>query len=330
MANIFISYNRKSETVAKSLVNDIELLGHSVWFDKELSGGQAWWSQILAWIRDCDIFVFVLDPEALKSTACQRELGYAEDLGRPILPILISEAVSTNLLPPALSTIQLVDYRKEDRDAALRLARALATVPPAGPLPDPLPGPPDVPISYLGSLAEQVETMATLNYEQQCALLVNLKRGLHDPGTADDTRALLARLRKRADLFATIGEEIDELRAIAQQALSAPRSPAKMEQPPPEQERRGGGMLSKPWIFPLALLLCAVLILSGMAISLMFCEEALSELSLYGIDFIFAEAPLFLYLGILLTVAGSCGLFLVIKAKHRSAKGGETGASDRT
>ena len=99
----------------------------------ELSGGQAWWDQILASIRDCDVFVFVLTPEALISTACKREFGYAADLGKPILPVLVSAGVSTNLLPPALSQIQFVDYRNQNRDATIRLARAFTTIPPPQP-----------------------------------------------------------------------------------------------------------------------------------------------------------------------------------------------------
>jgi hypothetical protein len=43
MSKIFISYSRESEAKAKSLVDDFESLGHDVWFDRELSGGQAWW-----------------------------------------------------------------------------------------------------------------------------------------------------------------------------------------------------------------------------------------------------------------------------------------------
>jgi hypothetical protein len=52
------------------------------------------------------VFVFLLDPKAPNSTACQREFGYAADLGKTILPILAADGVSTNLLPPELSQIQ--------------------------------------------------------------------------------------------------------------------------------------------------------------------------------------------------------------------------------
>ena len=208
---VFISYSRKSDATTKSLASDIVALGYSAWFDKELSGGQTWWDQILEHIRDCQLFVLVLDPESLNSTACKREYTYAANLGKPILPVLVSEGISDNLLPQALSKIQYVDYRTQDRDAALRLARAIAAAPPATKLPDPLPSPPEVPISYLGSLAEAVETSAALSFEEQSALVVDLKTCKQTPDTSDDARMLLTRLRRRRDLYAPIADEIDSL-----------------------------------------------------------------------------------------------------------------------
>lgn len=227
--NVFISYSRKSDTSAKHIASDIVALGYSAWFDKELSGGQTWWDQILEHIRDCRLFVLVLDPESLNSTACKREYTYAAELGKPIVPVLVSDQISDNLLPQALSKIQYVDYRSEDRDAALRLARAIATTPPAPPLPDPLPPPPEVPLSYLGTLAESIETSATLSFEEQSALVVDLKSCLHAPDTADDARMLLGLLRKRRDLYAPIADEIDGLsgryESASQGSARAPDEP---------------------------------------------------------------------------------------------------------
>ena len=39
MLNIFISYHHQCEAIVRTLVEDIEVLGHTVWFDEELSGG---------------------------------------------------------------------------------------------------------------------------------------------------------------------------------------------------------------------------------------------------------------------------------------------------
>jgi hypothetical protein len=229
MSSIFVCYNRQSEAIVKTLIEDVETLGHTVWFDQDLTGGQAWWDHILATVLNCDIFIFVLDPRALSSNACKGEYSYAADLGKPILPILVAEGVSTTLLPPALSQIHVVDYRKQDREAGLRLARAIAAVPPPKPLPDPLPTPPNAPISYIGRLAEQIETTETLSYDRQSTLVFDLKQSLRDPEHADDGRALLATLRKRRDVYASIAQEIDELFGNIRKV---PEESTKVAQPP--------------------------------------------------------------------------------------------------
>ena len=231
MASVFISYSRRNEPVVRSLAKDIEELGHDVWFDKELSGGQVWWDRILESIRGCDFFVFALAQPSLDSIACKLEADYAEDLGKTVLPILVDDGVSTNLLRPALSKIQHVDYRQQDRNALLSLMKSFSHLPPAGPLPDPLPTPPDAPISYLSTLAERVSAAASLDYEGQSRLIIDLKGALRDPETADDARTLLERLRRRNDLYAKIAEEIDEILEVPGGATrnipSRPQSPAQ-------------------------------------------------------------------------------------------------------
>ena len=57
MSNIFISYNHQKVDDTKVVAGAIEALGHTVWFDKELRGGQVWWDEILAAVRECDVFV---------------------------------------------------------------------------------------------------------------------------------------------------------------------------------------------------------------------------------------------------------------------------------
>ena len=241
MSAICLSYSRQSKEIVRTLADDIEALGHTVWFDQELTGGQAWWDQILERVRDCEVFVFALAPEALNSTACKREYQYAADLGKPILPVLVAEGVSINLLPPALSAIQFVDYQEQDRNAAFRLAKAIYTIPPPGPLPDPLPVPPEVPISYLGGLAEQVRTTSTtLGFEEQSALVVKLKRSLSEPESTAD--ALLESLRKRRDLFADMRDEIDEplsgTKRTASPSPSVPDSEAPTRHKSQRQKKR--------------------------------------------------------------------------------------------
>ncbi len=213
----------------------LKLLGQTVWFDQELSGGQVWWNQILEAIRNCDVFIFVLSPDSLNSVACKLEYKYAAELGKSILPVLIAEGVSFNLLSPALSQVQFVDYLKRDRDAAFRLAKALTVTPSSQTLPSPLPLPPDVPISYLGGLTEQIETTYNLSYEEQSTLVVNLRQGIRDPETSADTLTLLKRFRCRKDLFATIAEEIDEVLESTIKSTVTTSQSSEAERPPQKQ-----------------------------------------------------------------------------------------------
>ncbi len=251
MSTIFISYSRQSETIVATLGSDLETLGHSVWFDQELSGGQAWWDQILEQVSNLDVFVFALAPKALDSAACKREYQYAPDLGKPILPVLVAEGVSTNLLPPALSAIQFVDYRERGPDATLRLARAINEVPPPKPLPDPLPAAPEVPISYLGGLSEQVETRSTLSLEEQRALVFDLKRSLRESENADDALTLLGKLRKRRDVLADIRDEIDEIVASRTQTPSpSSTTPQPTEQPTPDVPKPCADVRPRPIVLP--------------------------------------------------------------------------------
>jgi hypothetical protein len=350
MLSIFISYNRMSEAVAKNLINDIKLLGHDVWFDQELSGGQAWWDQILLKIRECDLFVFILNPESLNSTPCKLEFSYADSLGKSILPVIVSGEISPALLPPALSQIQFVDYKKMDRDAAFSLARALGSISPPRPLPDPLPEAPQPPISYIGSLAEQIETTSDLSYEKQCALLVDLKRGLRCSRSTDDTRTLLKRLRKRNDLFASIGEEIDELMVSTKKLESNPSSvscsnpsssntklnnhkPTKKsgkkvfgdETPqnainPSEPTDNVKKSIIKRLFKIFAVLFCIAIIIYGAILMNLSAKGAISELSAHRTIYFYSELVNVFYIGIFSILTGLFVLFFMITRAHRSKR----------
>jgi peptide/nickel transport system substrate-binding protein len=203
---IFISYSSKDRDLVKNLGADLATLGHEVWFDQELSGGQAWWDTILTGIRGCDLFIFALTPRSLDSYPCKLEYTFAESLNKTILPILLKD-VDTTLLPPALSKLQFVDYRQRDANTVLRLGRAFTNLPPQRPIPDPLPEAPDAPISTLGRIKELIDR-PSLTIDQQKSTLFDLKGLLTNPETADGARHLLEALTHRHDITVPIANEI--------------------------------------------------------------------------------------------------------------------------
>lgn len=213
MALVFISYCRESQEKARSLAQDLEAMGHQVWLDQALTGGQAWWNLILTEIAKCDVFVFAVDTDSLESPPCKLEYTYASKLGKNILPVLVADGVNLGLLPATLAEIQYVDYRREDREAFRALVKAINKLPPPAPLPDPLPEGPPAPVSYLSGLRERVEGPQGLSFEEQTGVVVRLKHALREPKHADDVRNLLRQFRSRDDLFARVADEIDSLLA---------------------------------------------------------------------------------------------------------------------
>lgn len=221
MRQIFVSYSRDIEPTARAIVADMQALGYGVWFDQALSGGQAWWDQILQRIRETDALVFLAAPASLNSAACASEIRYALQLGKSVVPVLVAEGVSMGLLPPELARLHVVDRRIDDKEAAMRLSRALSLIATSPPLPDPLPEPPPAPTSYLSGLASRVDGPEPLSFEAQSSLVVELRHGLRDASQREDSRAVLAKLRRRRDVYAAVAAEIDEaLNAVAGVAAS--------------------------------------------------------------------------------------------------------------
>ena len=240
MTSIFISYNRGSVAAVESLARDLAAMGHAVWYDQALTGGQRWWDNILDKLRMSAVFMPILTPEALDSQACKLELKYAADLGKPLLPVLLSREVNPNFLPKPLAEIQFIDYCAQDKSAAFALMRALADIPVASALPDPLPDPPAVPLSYLGDLRERIDSQQPLNFQAQIALAYELKDYLQQQGRSvfGEISQLLQRFRQRQDLLARVATEIDSILdteptpVVRPSPASAPKNAGKAKSTP--------------------------------------------------------------------------------------------------
>ncbi len=86
---VFISYSHSDDSFAVRLINDLQDGGHSVWIDKmNIKGGAEWVRSIADGISNSYAFVSVLSPEANISRWVQREYLYADNLGKPIFPVM--------------------------------------------------------------------------------------------------------------------------------------------------------------------------------------------------------------------------------------------------
>lgn len=244
MRRVFVSYSRNNLDAISQLVEDMRAVGIDTWYDQTLTGGQRWWDNILANIRECDIFVFALSPESWSSEACRSELGYVMQLGKPILPVLVSDGININLLPPPLSEIQVTDYRRRDKGATLALFKSINAAPAAAALPDPLPAAPPVPVSYLSTLKERIDSPNPLSSQEQITLLFELEEELQERRSPAEVRDLMLSLKHRDDLLAKIAAKLDvmlnslEDKAPARQIENVAPAPAA---PAYAQPAVGGG-----------------------------------------------------------------------------------------
>ena len=209
MRKVFVSYSRNNLDVVTQLVQDLQAVGMTAWHDQTLTGGQRWWDNILANIRDCEIFIFALSTESWESEACRSELSYVCGLGKPILPVLVADGINLNLLSAPLHEIQVTDYRARDKGAAFALLKALNATPPCPPLPDPLPPTPAVPVSYLGTLKERIDSSATLGAQEQNLLFIELEEAIDEGRSPVELRELLLSLKRRDDLLAKVAVRVD-------------------------------------------------------------------------------------------------------------------------
>ena len=63
--DVFLSYARDDADAVGQLHRRRRTSPPLAWFDRELSGGQVWWDEILTQIRSCSLFVIALSPASV-------------------------------------------------------------------------------------------------------------------------------------------------------------------------------------------------------------------------------------------------------------------------
>lgn len=101
---IFVSYARVDKPYCVRIIETLH--AHDVWYDQRLYAGQDWWKEILRRLDWCDVFLYLLSPEAVASLYCRRELEIALRLKRDVIPVLINRET---VLPANMKDWQYID-----------------------------------------------------------------------------------------------------------------------------------------------------------------------------------------------------------------------------
>jgi hypothetical protein len=88
--HIFISYRHgRDGAYVDALAAHLERGGLRVWFDREIVAGDRWIGLIRERVDTCAALVVVMTPDAEQSEWVAREIERADELRKPILPLLL-------------------------------------------------------------------------------------------------------------------------------------------------------------------------------------------------------------------------------------------------
>ncbi len=110
--HIFISYRSTEADFTLRLAADLKNQGVSVWVDRldgGIQAGDEWRHEIEQAVNTCAAMITVVSPDYLASKYCRREMNRADDLGRPLFPVLL-RPIPKEDRPLAIQDIQYTDF----------------------------------------------------------------------------------------------------------------------------------------------------------------------------------------------------------------------------
>jgi hypothetical protein len=233
---LFLSYAREDRADLGRLTEALGLLGHEVWVDEALTGGQTWWDVILDRIRSAEAVIALLSQSMLRSVACLAEVDYALRLGVPVLPVALG-AFDAELLPPAIGELH-VQRLDGTQQSAYRFAAAVSALPAARPRAVGRVTPPPAPSSPVTALADRVRARS-LSLDDQLALVVRLEEAVQQRTELRVLGVVVADFAAREDLYVRVSRRLDALRAAMEEIPASERRPTAG--PGPEPVRPGEG-----------------------------------------------------------------------------------------
>ncbi|MEL6307042.1 MAG: toll/interleukin-1 receptor domain-containing protein [Chloroflexota bacterium] len=113
MSHVFISYAHKDRAICERVVewfhdNDNQRRPMSVWYDKEIEGGNNWRDEIAESLDTSFAVAVLLTNTSVKSLYCTYEWSYALGQGIPVIPMLFEDLNITDI-PAPLQARQIVD-----------------------------------------------------------------------------------------------------------------------------------------------------------------------------------------------------------------------------
>lgn len=125
---MFISYAHKDVEEVSRIVDIIEgKLNCKIWFDRNLRGGDEFFSVIADSILECEYFIFIVSPNSVTSNWCIHELEFAMSEQRKIIAIWLEEFAPPPRVRLVISNTHYIrNYELSEDDLAKTIAETLS------------------------------------------------------------------------------------------------------------------------------------------------------------------------------------------------------------
>jgi hypothetical protein len=115
---VFIAYARTDAPTVRVIAERLRSRGIETRIDTEdIPPGSVWVETLQDFIRNADTILFILSPASMRSQWCQREVEFAVQFNKRILPVLV-ESVPDDIIPPQLARLQYLVLTNIDDERA--------------------------------------------------------------------------------------------------------------------------------------------------------------------------------------------------------------------
>ncbi len=107
---MFVSHIEPMAPLVVEMVQYLHALGYDEVFNDShsIAPDELLWNRIEKGIRECDAFVVILSHASVKSYWVDREVQFARDLGKKVIPVRIDDCK----LPPSFDGRDVIDLRQ--------------------------------------------------------------------------------------------------------------------------------------------------------------------------------------------------------------------------
>ena len=121
---VFVCYAHEDEGVVYPEIGWLHEQGINLWYDEGISAGRIWREEIGDAIKGASSVLYYISESSLASDHCSREINFALDQHKNVLPVYLAEVALTTDLEVGLSRVQAL-HRGQDPSYKQHLLNAL-------------------------------------------------------------------------------------------------------------------------------------------------------------------------------------------------------------